>query len=171
MRHVGLVAIVFSLIASSTALGDSTGCDALAQGAADGLSATVQADDATIHKPKSVTALTCLDGFFSGIGLDVITSGLDPVALIKSVAGKICQQATDAWNSTVGQNQCGLTLTGFNTGFNLGLGGGSFCPKLSFGGGAGNLASINGSGASTSGLLVNGQKQLPDGYSAFGEAN
>ena len=81
---------------------DGTGCTILAQAAASGLAARVAADDQTIKPPQSVTKLTCLNNFFSGVGLNVLTNLLDPTSLLDSVEGKICALATSAWQSTIG---------------------------------------------------------------------
>lgn len=143
---------------------DDTGCAILAQAAAAGLSARFQADDQTIKQPRSVTTLSCLDNFFNGVGLNVLTNLLDPTSLLSSVEGKICAYATSAWQNAIGSAQCGLTVTGFNVGFG-GLGGGSFCPKLSFGGGGAALGSIGTSlGGGQSGLFISGSGLAPTGY-------
>ncbi len=144
---------------------ENAGCTALAQASAAGLAAAVSADDQTIKAPQSVTELSCLNNFFSGIGLNVITSLLDPTQLLKNVEGQICNSVNSAWQSAIGSAQCGLTVTGFNTNFGLDLGGGTFCPKLSFGGGGTSLGSIGTTAAGNTGLYLNGTTQLPTGYS------
>ncbi len=143
---------------------DSTvGCTAMAQAAAAGLAARVNADDQTIKAPQSVTQLTCLSNFFNGVGLNVLTNLLDPASLLKSVEGQICSEVNSAWQSALGSAQCGLTVTGFNIGFG-GLGGGTFCPKLTFGGGGSQIGSI-GTGTNSSGAFyVNGHAEGPTGY-------
>ena len=158
------LAVTLVALAPSVARADDTGCTVLAQAAAAGLAARVSADDQTIKPPKSVTALTCLENFFNGVGLNVITNLLDPTSLLNSVEGKICALATSAWQSTIGSGQCGLTITGFNVGFG-GLGGGSFCPKLTFGGGGPAIGSIStGLSAGSSGLYLTGAGLPPTGY-------
>ena len=158
------LAVTLVALAPSVAQADDTGCTVLAQAAAAGLAARISADDQTIKPPKSVTALTCLDNFFNGVGLNVITNLLDPTSLLNSVEGKICALATSAWQSTIGSGQCGLTITGFNVGFG-GLGGGSFCPKLTFGGGGPAIGSIStGLSAGSSGLYLTGAGLPPTGY-------
>jgi hypothetical protein len=68
------------------------------------------------------------------------------------------------WQSTLGNKQCGITLTGFKIGFLGGLGGGLSCPKLSFGGGGPALGSI-GIGANNNGrLYVTGNAVAPTSY-------
>ncbi len=143
---------------------DSTvGCTALAQAGAAGLAARMNADDQTIKAPQSVTKLTCLSNFFNGVGLNVLTNLLDPGSLLKSVEGQICSEVNSAWQQAIGSAQCGLTVTGFNIGFG-GLGGGTFCPKLTFGGGGSQIGSI-GTGLNNNGsFYVNGQAQGPIGY-------
>ena len=150
---------------------EGTGCTILAQAAASGLAARISADDQTIKPPKSVTALTCLDNFFNGVGLNVITNLLDPTSLLNSVEGKLCALATSAWQSTIGSGQCGLTITGFNVGFG-GLGGGSFCPKLTFGGGGPAIGSISsGLSAGSSGVYLQGAGLPPTGYTLSNPLN
>ena len=88
---------LLALVPSFAQADDGTGCTVLAQAAASGLAARISADDQTIKPPKSVTALTCLDNFFNGVGLNVLTNLLDPTSLLNSVEGKICALATSAW--------------------------------------------------------------------------
>ncbi len=142
----------------------SANCTLITQAAADGITARIQADNHDIAAPQSVTTLSCLDGFFSGTGLNVITNLLDPTNLITSVEGRICNLATQAWNSMVGSLQCGLTVTGFDLGFG-GFGGGAFCPKLAFGGGGPSWGTFGvGGSASGGGVIVNGASLAPTGY-------
>ena len=167
LRNNLLASVAVSLLAVAPSLAradDGTGCTVLAQAAASGLAARISADDQTIKPPKSVTALTCLDNFFNGVGLNVLTNLLDPTSLLNSVEGKICALATSAWQSTIGSGQCGLTITGFNVGFG-GLGGGSFCPKLTLGGGGAAIGSVTtGLSAGSSRLYVTGAGLPPTGY-------
>ena len=139
-------------------------CATLAQAAAAGLSARVGADDQTIKPPQSVTTLSCLDNFFNGVGLNVVTNLLNPGNLLQAVQGRICQAVTAEWQNIIGAAQCGLTVTGFNVGFG-GLGGGSFCPRLSFGGGGSTIGSINtGLNNTQGGLSITGTGVPPTGY-------
>jgi hypothetical protein len=133
----------------------------LAQSASNGAQARIAADNAQIQPPRSVTTLSCLDNFFNGTGLNLITSLLDPTKLLTAVEGQICAAVKAEWNSLTGGAQCGLTITGFNLGFG-GLGGGSFCPKLSFGGGGPPIGSVGLSG--NSGLNAAGSPTVPTGY-------
>ena len=66
-----------------------------------GAAARIQADDASIRPPQSVTSLTCLDNFFNGSGLNVITSLLDPTALLNSIKGQLCNMVQSAWQSSI----------------------------------------------------------------------
>ena len=144
----------------------SQACATIVQAAADGLNSRIVADQTTIKPPTSVTKLSCLNDFFNGTGLNLITNMLSPANLLKSVEGQICNQVNAAWQSVVGTAQCGLTITGFNMGFGLGLGSGMMCPKLSFGGGGPPLGSAY-TGYSTGngfGLLMNGNPTTPTGY-------
>jgi hypothetical protein len=144
----------------------SVGCTAIAQAAANGMTSRIQADDATISAPRSVTSLSCLDNFFSGVGLNLVTNLLDPDTLLNTVEGRICDAVRSEWNSLIGSAQCGLTITGFNFGFG-GLGGGLSCPKLSFGGGGPPIATLGlglaGDGPA-GGLYINGTGVAPPGY-------
>jgi hypothetical protein len=143
----------------------SVGCTAITQAAANGLTARVGADDQSINAPLSVTSMTCLDNFFNGVGLNVVTNLLNPSNLLNAVETQICQLVKNEWNSLLGGAQCGLTLTGFNFGFG-GLGGGLSCPKLSFGGGGPPIGSIGLGVGSGSGLYIHGQGLPPSGYTA-----
>ena len=157
---------VWAQTSTSTATG-SVGCAAIVQAAANGLTARVQADD-TIPAPKSVTTLSCLDNFFNGVGLNLVTNLLNPGNLLQSVEGAICSAVQSTWSSWLGSVQCGLTISGFNLGFG-GLGGGLSCPSLSFGGGGPPIASVGiGPGGSGSGLYINGNGMLPTGYTLTG---
>lgn len=143
---------------------DTAGCTTLANAAAAGLANTIAADDQTIKPPQSVTTLSCLDGFFNGVGLNVITNLLDPTSLLTTVEGKICSAIQSTWQSVIGSIQCGLTVTGFNVGFG-GLGGGNFCPRLSFGGGGSTIGSIGaGLGNGQTGQYLSGTGVPPTGY-------
>ena len=150
-------------MAQTTTTG-STGCAMIVQAGIDGAAARIQADDTSIPAPQSVTSLTCLDNFFSGSGLNVITSLLDPTALLNSIKGQLCNAVKSAWQSAIGSSQCGLTVSGFNLGFG-GFGGGTMCPRLSFGGGGPTIGSITtGQYSGGSGLYINGQGTPPTGY-------
>jgi hypothetical protein len=164
MRKLALTLAFLSMPALAHAQSTgSVGCAAITQAAADGISARVQADDASIRPPNSVKNLSCLDGFFRGVGLNVISNLLDPTSLLDAVQGQICAAANQAWQSALGSAQCGLTVSGFNLGFG-GFGGGVMCPRLSFGGGGPPIGSV-GTGANTTGsLYVNGSPLAPTGY-------
>lgn len=164
MRKIALTLALLSMPALAHAQSTgSVGCAAITQAAADGISARVQADDASIRPPNSVKNLSCLDGFFRGVGLNVISNLLDPTSLLDAVQGQICAAANQAWQSALGSAQCGLTVSGFNLGFG-GFGGGVMCPRLSFGGGGPPIGSV-GTGANTTGsLYVNGSPLAPSGY-------
>lgn len=169
MRKVLLLCGALTLI-SGAANADSTGsagCAQLAQAAADGSSARMQANDQVVTPPVSISKLSCLDNFFNGTGLNVITSLLDPTTLLNSVKGQICSEVNTLWQDTLGSAQCGLTVSGFNLGFGL-SGFGLMCPKFSFGGGGppiGGISSEYQTGNGT-GLYVNGAPTVPTGYTA-----
>ncbi len=141
----------------------SVGCTAINQQAANGMTARIGADDQTVNAPMSVKSMTCLNNFFSGTGLNVITNILNPANLLTAVEGQICQLVTSKWDSLIGSAQCGLTLTGFNYGFG-GLGGGLSCPKLSFGGGGPPVGSVGLGATSGGGLYIPGNGLAPTGY-------
>ena len=152
-------------VRAQTTTTGSTGCAAITQASVNGLNARIQADDSNINAPQSVTSLTCLDNFFNGVGLNLVTNLLNPANLLQTVEGKICNLVQQTWNSLLGKVQCGLTVTGLNLGFG-GLGGGLSCPKLSFGGGGPPIGTIGiGIGSTGSGLYINGAGTAPTGYS------
>ena len=170
MRHppIPAVAALSAALAltSSLARADdgSANCASITQAAAAGMAARIQADDRDIAAPRSVTTLSCLDGFFNGVGLNLITNLLDPTTLLTAVEGKICAMVQQTWTNLIGSVQCGLTVTGFDVGFG-GLGGGNFCPRLSFGGGGPSWGTLGiGGSASGGGVIVNGTSLAPTGY-------
>ena len=151
---------------AATGTTGSQACATLVQAAANGVTARIAADDASINPPQSVTKLSCLQNFFSGVGLNVITNLLNPSNLLAAVEGQLCQAVNTAWQNSLGSAQCGLTVTGFNMGFGLGLGSGIMCPKLSFGAGGPPLGSVA-TGYNTQqgyGLYMNGAPTAPTGY-------
>ncbi len=151
---------------AQAANGASQECATLAQAGVDAAAAQIAAEDQTIQPPQSVRGLTCLDGFFNGAGLDVLVNLANFGNLAGTLQGQLCAAVTNAWRSTLGNAQCGLTVSGFNLGFgNLGLGGGTFCPRLNIGGNGSQLANFGvGAGGAQSGFYVNGVQQLPSGY-------
>jgi hypothetical protein len=154
---------------SSTAdTSSTTGCADLAQAAASGITAEIAANNQIIQPPQSVTQLSCLGNFFNGVGLNVITNFLNPSNLLQNVEGKICNAATQAYQSAMGSAQCGLTITGFNIGGFGNLGFGNFCPSLSLGGGGPTWGTIGTSldGGGQSSLYVDGKAITPSGYPA-----
>jgi hypothetical protein len=152
-------------VRAQTTTTGSTGCAAITQASVNGLNARIQAADNNINAPQSVTSLTCLDNFFNGVGLNLVTNLLNPANLLQAVEGKICNLVQQTWNSLLGKVQCGLTISGFNLGFG-GIGGGLSCPKPSFGGGGPPIATIGiGVGPTGSGLYINGTGTAPTGYS------
>jgi hypothetical protein len=157
---------VVAVAQTATSTTGSQACATIVQAAANGMSTRISADDASINPPQSVTKLSCLQNFFNGVGLNVVTSLLDPEKLLTAVEGQLCQAVNSAWQATLGSAQCGLTVTGFNMGFGLGLGGGNMCPKLSFGGGGPPIGSVS-TGFNTQqgfGLYMSGTPSAPTGY-------
>ena len=166
MNAARALLLTLGLAIASPALGQTT-CTTLAQSAANAASARIAADDKDVPKPQSVKNFTCLNSFFNGTGLDVITNILNPTNLLRAVETQICNKLTSVWQSMIGKAQCGITLTGFKMGFMGGgtLGGGLSCPKLSFGGGGAPLLSIGVGGPGGSGALtVSGTAVAPAGY-------
>ncbi|MCP1242772.1 hypothetical protein GOB86_12580 [Acetobacter lambici] len=169
--------IGMSLASPSLSWADASGCKALVQAAATGKAAQIKTDDAMIQQPESVTKFTCLGNFFNGLGLDVLTNGLDISSIAQSAMGKICDELSNVWDTLESAAQCGLNVSSFDDNFNLGLGAGSICPTLNFGGGGDELINtgVNSSGTSSysdgrNSYDVNGSLQLPDGYS-LGDAS
>jgi hypothetical protein len=152
---------------AQTATTGSAACATLTQSAANGAAARIAADNQTIQPPTSVTQLTCLNNFFNGTGLTVITNLFDPTNLLQAVEGQICALANQVWTQALGGTaQCGITLTGFNIGFGAGnLGGGSFCPKLTFGGGGPPIGTIGIGTNNSTAVPVQGSVVVPVGYS------
>ena len=173
LAALGLAALVaaaalggpaWSQTTTGTTTTGSAGCAAITQAAENGMNARIQADDSNINPPQSVTSLTCLNNFFNGVGLNLITNLLDPANLLQAVEGQICNLVQQTWTSLLGKAQCGLTITGFNLGFG-GLGSGLSCPQLSFGGGGPAVGTIGlGAGGAGSGLYINGTGTAPAGY-------
>lgn len=163
------IAVVL-LISTPVAMADTTSggasCSVITQAAADAVANRIQADDNSIRQPMSVKSLTCLDRFFRGFGLDLLSNILDPATLLSNVEGQICSMVSSTLSSLTGSAQCGLTISGFNLGFGTGLGGGSFCPKLSFGGGGPTWGTfgVGAAGAGGGGFTVNGAAVAPTGY-------
>lgn len=156
-----LVVVLPTIASAQTATTGSTNCTAIVQAATDAVAARIQADDQGISAPKSVFQLTCLSNFFNGVGLNVVQNLLNPGNLLNSVQGQLCSYINQAWQSTIGSAQCGLTVSGFNLGFG-GIGGGLMCPRLSFGGGGPPIASF-GVGLGGGGSF-GGQAVPPTGY-------
>lgn len=169
MRRLIAAAVAIGLAgapaaSAQVANGASQGCAALAQAGVDAATAQIAAEDQTIQPPQSVRGLTCLDGFFNGTGLDVLVNFANPGNLLGAIRGQLCAAVTNAWRSTLGNTQCGLTVSGFDLGFG-GLGGGNFCPRLNIGGRGSQLANFGvGTGGAQSGFYVNGVQQLPSSY-------
>jgi hypothetical protein len=172
MRRI-LTALALAAVLPSTAFAQSAtptsgsqACATIVQAASNGMAARINADDTSINPPQSVTKLSCLQNFFNGVGLNVITNLLNPTSLLTAVEGQICSAVNSAWQSALGTAQCGLTVTGFNMGFGLGLGGGTMCPRLSFGGAGPPIGSVA-TGYNTQqgfGLYENGSPMAPTGY-------
>jgi len=135
------------------------------QAGATGLAADLKADDSTIKQPSSITKFTCLGNFFNGIGLDVVTNKLNLASLAQAAMGKICAELTTEWETLQSSARCGLSVTGVDTNFNLGLGAGSFCPNLSFGGGGDSLINAGTNTTGNTSWDTTGHTQIPDGYS------
>lgn len=174
---IGAVLVGMTLACPALSWADTAGCKALVQAAATGKAAQIKTDDAMIQQPESVTKFTCLGNFFNGLGLDVLTNGLDIASIAQSAMGKICNELSSVWDNLESATQCGLNVSSFDDNFNLGLGAGSICPTLDFGGGGDTLINtgVNTGGTSSysdgaNSYDVNGSLQLPDGYS-LGDAS
>jgi len=167
LRTTTLAVVLSAQIAAAQAPQGSVGCADLAQAAAAGMGSRIEADDRAIPAPQSVLALTCLDGFFNGVGLNVLSDLLDPGKLLNAVSTRAllqaCTLARGAWNSAIGSAQCGLTISGFNMGFG-GFNFGGFCPRLSFGGGGPALGSASLSPGAQNNVYLNGSPMGPIGY-------
>jgi hypothetical protein len=170
-RTLCVTALAATLLAGTalaqTGTGGSPGCAEISQAAAAGIAARIEADDQAIPAPESVMSLTCLDNFFNGSGLNVMMSNFDPQTMLTAAASRalqqVCAAARSAWNQAIGSVQCGLTVSGWNLGFG-GLMGGSFCPRLSFGGGGPALGSASLSSGAANGFYLTGAPSVPVGY-------
>jgi len=157
-----------STTTSTSSTTSSVGCAALTQAAQNAINNTVQANDAYEAQPDSVGALSCLNNFFNGTGLNLITSGLDPAALLSAVEGEagnqLCSAVQSAWGNAMGGVQCGLSITGINLGLGFGSSSGVMCPTLSFGGGGPPIANSSIGTSTSNNLYINGSAELPTGY-------
>jgi hypothetical protein len=166
---IALLSVIATEAAAQTTTSGSAACATLTQAAANGAAARVAADNQTIQPPSSVTTLTCLNNFFSGAGLNIIANLLDPQNLLQAVEGQLCAVVNQTWNQVLGgTGQCGITLTGFNLGFGAAgaLGGGAFCPKLTFGGGGPPIGTIGIGASNGTAIPVQGSAVVPTGYTA-----
>ncbi|KXV51597.1 hypothetical protein AD945_00120, partial [Gluconobacter albidus] len=148
----------------------SQACAALTQAAADAVNGRMNANNAYEKQPESVSGLSCLDKYFSGTGLNLISNIANPGALVDQVVGQvegeICSAAQSEWNNTVGAvQQCGLSLNGVNVGLGLSTGGGMMCPSLSFGGNGPQLGAASLGNGDSNGYL-RGEPRLPTGYTS-----
>lgn len=136
--RAGLVAAGLAVVGwqGAWAQSGSAGCDALVRAAQAGMEQRIQADDEQIPPPLSVRWLTCMSLFFNGIGFDVIEDFMGALVgmLTEAAVNAVCNLAREAWDATVGQIQCGITVQGFNIGFGGSLRGGTFCPTVTLGG-------------------------------------
>ena len=170
MRTLAMVCLGAAVSVPLQALAQSPGCAALIQAGADAVAAQTAAEDRVLRQPRSVRELTCLDDFFSGGGLNILTNMTDFSSLMSNLGGQFCAAVRNVWQSEIGSAQCGLTVSGFDLGFGRGGGGGAFCPSLNIGGGGSALfnagaSASGGVGRGTgSGVYVNGRQQLPAGY-------
>jgi hypothetical protein len=172
MRRIIAIALLSAIAteaAAQTANSGSAACATITQAAANGAAARVAADNQTIQPPTSVTNLTCLTNFFNGAGLNVIANLLDPTNLLQAVEGQICAVVNQTWNQVLGGTaQCGITVTGFTLGFGSAgaLGAGSFCPKLTFGGGGPPIGTVGIGASNSTAIPVQGSAVVPTGYTA-----
>lgn len=144
----------------------SPGCEDLTRAAAAGMELRIAADDEQIQPPVSVRDLTCMDFFFNGDIFNVMTDfeGALVGMLTSAAMSAACNLAREAWNATLGNIQCGITLQGFNIGFGGSLGGGNFCPVLALGGGGATLGSATLSAGARSAPYTPVSPMAPTGY-------
>jgi len=167
LKHLYLASVLVTTplpVLAQTSTTGSQGCSTLYQTAADAATNRISADDTNIAQPISVNQLSCLNSIFNVGGLNLINLVSNPTQIFNQFEQQICNALKSVWQKTLGNQQCGITLTGFKIGtLNFGsLGSGLLCPKLTFGGGGPPIATIgiNGSGK----LYVNGQGIVPTGY-------
>jgi len=169
MKSVHPLILAAVLASSAPAMAQSVGsagCAAITQAASNAVATRISVDDQSISPPTSVKSLSCLDNFFKGVGLNVVTNLLNPQSLLQSIQTQICNKITSAWSQSLGSMQCGITLTGLKLGFLGGStsGGGISCPKLSFGGGGPPIARIGVGANNSGGLYMTGNAVAPTGY-------
>lgn len=138
-RRVGVAAAALALAGwqgAAWAQSASAGCDALVRAAQAGMEERIRADDEQIPPPMSVRELTCMSAFFNGTFFDVLEDfeGALVGMLTEAVVNAVCALAREAWDATIGNIQCGITVQGFNIGFGGSLRGGTFCPTVTLGG-------------------------------------
>jgi hypothetical protein len=142
----------------------SAGCAAITQAASNAAVTRITNGDTNIKQPNSVKNLTCLTNFFSGIGLNVVTSLLDPTKLLGAIVTQICTALATEWKKILGTANCGITLTSFKLGFLGGLGSGLTCPKLSFGGGGPPLGTLGIGVSNNTNNYIPGKTVQPTAY-------
>jgi hypothetical protein len=165
-----ILAVTLAVLLPSSSMAQSTGsagCTAITQSAANAAVTRIQNGDTNIKQPNSVKNMTCLTNFFSGTGLNVVNSLLNPTALFDSIVTQICKALAPEWKKILGATNCGITLTSFKLGFLGGLGGlggGFTCPKLAFGGGGPPIGTLGiGTGNNTRNYVA-GQTVTPSSY-------
>lgn len=164
-----IIATSLALLLPCTTMAQTTtgsaGCAAITQAASNAAVTRITNGDNNIKQPNSVKNLTCLTNFFNGVGLNVVTSLLDPVAIFNAIVTQICTALASEWKKILGTANCGITLTSFKLGFLGGLGSGLVCPKLSFGGGGPPIGTLGIGVSNNTKNYVAGQTVRPTNYS------
>lgn len=168
-RRVALLASTAAavLLPVHVALAQSSpGCDDLQRAAAAGMEMRIAADDAQIAPPMSVRELTCMSFFFDGDIFNVVTDfgGYLVGMLTEAAFREACNLARQAWDATLGNIQCGITLQGLGIGFGGSLGGGNFCPVVSLGGNGPTIASATLSAGARYEPYIGVSPMAPTGY-------
>ena len=162
-----LAAAAVVLPVQMAAAQSNIGCEMIQRSAQEGMALRVAADDEQIAMPQSVMQLTCMDFFYNGNIFNVLIDfeGALIGFLTQAAFQAACGLARQAWDATIGQIQCGITITGMSIGFGGSLAGGSFCPNVVIGGNGPVLA-----GASLQAGAVNNPyfgyapEPMPTGY-------
>lgn len=159
--------VALAQTASSSNEAEQNLCNNLAKSAASQIETRIKADNDSIPQPESVFNLSCLNGFFSGVGINMFSNVINPQNILNQITGKICAAVDQTWNSAMNSTtQCGLTLSIPDIGFNgINLGSGSLCHNVNIGSGT-QIGSVTISGSTNNSTHAN--PTLPSGYGSGG---
>lgn len=148
---------------------EQTLCNNLAKSAASQIETRIKADNISVPQPQSVFSLSCLNGFFSGAGINIFSNVINPANIVKQITSKICSAVDETWQSVSGSmTQCGLTASIPDIGFNgINLGFGSLCSgNVNVGGNGTQVGSVGVDSSIKN--STNANPTLPTGYGSEG---